>query len=105
MSRAGDPWVNTRLPARGLLDRAKLLCYPQMCRPIAWFAYPEPLRGGWAWGQPYLNGAVAAEESDFGKGKIYLFGPEITFRGQPNGTFKFLFNAIYLAGATPVRLP
>ena len=27
-------------------------------------------------------------------GKVYLFGPEITFRAQPHGTFKFLFNAI-----------
>ncbi len=72
----------------------------------------EPLRSGWAWGQQYLNGAVAAVESDVGKGKVYLFGPEITFRGQPHGTFKFLFNAIYLAGAigdasvnSPVALP
>jgi hypothetical protein len=72
---------------------------------IAWFASPDPLRSGWAWGQQYLNGAVAAVESDVGKGKVYLFGPEITFRGQPHGTFKFLFNAIYLAGASSVTLP
>jgi len=39
-----------------------------------------------------------------GRGKVYLFGPEITFRAQPHGTFKFLFNAIYLSGATPVTL-
>ena len=44
-------------------------------------------------------------QSDVGKGKVYLFGPEITFRGQPHGTFKFLFNAIYLAGAESVTLP
>jgi hypothetical protein len=74
-------------------------------RPIAWFAGPEPLRSGWAWGQHYLNGAVGAVEASVGKGSVYLFGPEITFRGQPHGTFKFLFNAIYLAGATPVTLP
>ena len=34
-------------------------------------------------------------EANYGKGKVYLFGPEITFRGQPHGTFKFLFNGIY----------
>jgi len=45
-----------------------------------------------------------AVEGDVGKGKVYLFGPEITFRAQPYGTFKFLFNAIYLAGATKVTL-
>ena len=74
-------------------------------QPVAWFASAEPLRSGWAWGQQYLNGAVAAVQSDVGKGKVYLFGPEITFRGQPHGTFKFLFNAIYLAGAESVTLP
>jgi hypothetical protein len=36
---------------------------------------------------------------------VYLFGPEIAFRAQPHGTFKFLFNAIYLAGAAPATLP
>jgi hypothetical protein len=74
-------------------------------RQIAWFAGAEPLRSGWAWGQHYLNGAVGAVEANVGKGRVYLFGPEITFRAQPHGTFKFLFNAIYLAGATPVTLP
>ena len=29
----------------------------------------------------------------------YLFGPEITFRAQPHGTFKFLFNGIYAGSA------
>ena len=28
-----------------------------------------------------------------------LIGPEITFRGQPHGTFKLLFNGIYYATA------
>jgi hypothetical protein len=34
-----------------------------------------------------------------GKGNMLLFGPEITFRGQPHGTFKFLFNSIYYSTA------
>ena len=29
-------------------------------KPVAWYASAEPLRSGWAWGQQYLNGAVAA---------------------------------------------
>ena len=36
-------------------------------------------------------------DATVGKGKLFLFGPEITFRAQPHGTFKFLFNGIYLA--------
>jgi hypothetical protein len=74
-------------------------------RAVAWYAGAEPLRSGWAWGQHYLNGAVAAAEASLGEGKLYLFGPEITFRGQPHGTFKLLFNAIQLSGAKSVTLP
>jgi hypothetical protein len=73
-------------------------------RTVAWFPGPEPLRSGWAWGQGYLQGGAAALDARVGKGKLFLFGPLITFRGQPHASFKFLFNAIYYAGATPVRL-
>ena len=66
-------------------------------RPLAWFANEAPLRSGWAWGQSYLDGAVEAVEAPIGKGTLYLFAPEITFRGQPHGTFKWLFNGIYSA--------
>ena len=31
-----------------------------------------------------------------------LFGPEITFRAQPHGTFKFLFNGIHSSRAEQV---
>jgi hypothetical protein len=64
-------------------------------RPVAWFASSAPLRSGWAWGQHYLEDGVAVAEAEVGKGHLLLFGPEITFRGQPHGTFKFLFNGIY----------
>ena len=64
-------------------------------RAVAWFDSAAPLRSGWAWGQNYLEGGAAVVEANVGKGKVYLFGPEITFRGQPHGTFKFLFNGIY----------
>jgi hypothetical protein len=62
-------------------------------RPLAWFPNAAPLRSGWAWGQSYLDGAVEAVEVSIGKGMLYLFAPEITFRGQPHGTFKWLFNS------------
>ena len=68
-------------------------------RPVAWFASKEPLRSGWAWGQHYLEGGAAAVEAAVGKGKVFLLGPEITFRAQPHGTFKFLFNSIYYGTA------
>jgi hypothetical protein len=64
-------------------------------RPIAWFAGDKNLRSGWAWGQAYLRDGVAAFEATVGKGKLDVFGPEITFRAQTHGTFKFLFNQLY----------
>ena len=67
-------------------------------RPVAWFGDAAPLRSGWALGQRYLEGGVQVIEAPVGAGSVYLFAPEITFRAQPHGTFKFLFNAIYLAG-------
>jgi hypothetical protein len=64
-------------------------------KAVAWFPNATPLRSGWAWGQAYLDGAVEAAEATIGKGKLYMFAPEITFRAQPHGTFKWLFNGIY----------
>jgi len=64
-------------------------------KPIAWFATDKVLHSGWAWGQAYLKDGVAAFVAKVGKGKLYAFGPEITFRGQTHGTFKLLFNQLY----------
>jgi hypothetical protein len=64
-------------------------------RPLAWFATATPLRSGWAWGQSYLQDGVTAFEAKYGKGKLYAFGPEITFRAQTHGTFKWMFNQLY----------
>ena len=66
-------------------------------RAVAWFDSASPLRSGWAYGQGYLDGGVEVVEAPVGKGRLFMFAPEITFRAQPHGTFKFLFNGIYLA--------
>lgn len=64
-------------------------------KPLAWFPNADPLRSGWAWGQSYLQDGVAAFEASYGKGKLFAFGPEITFRAQTHGTFKWMFNQLY----------
>ena len=87
-------------PVFRLLPDAKL----KGLNAVAWFPGTETLRSGWAWGQHYLNGGTIMAEAKVGKGNVFLFGNEITFRAQPHGTFKFLFNGIYCAGATPVKL-
>lgn len=73
-------------------------------KAVAWFDSPTPLRSGWAWGQRYLENSAAVLDANVGKGKLFLFGPEILFRSQPHGTFKFLFNGIYYGRSETVNL-
>lgn len=68
----------------------------QGIKPLLWFGKEDSLRSGWAWGQSYLRDGVAAFVAPVGKGKLYAFGPEITFRAQSHSTFKLLFNELYL---------
>ena len=72
--------------------------------PIAWFDSASPLRSGWAWGQELLDGGVTVVEAPLGRGRVVLFGPEITFRAQSHGTFKFLFNGIYYRSGVARRV-
>lgn len=65
---------------------------------VAWFDSKAPLRSGWAFGQDYLEGGVAIADARVGQGRLVLYGPQITFRGQSHGTFKLLFNGIVRAG-------
>jgi hypothetical protein len=75
-------------------------------RRVAWFMGASPLRSGWALGQSFLDGGVAVVDAQLGRGRVLLFGPEVTFRAQSHGTFKFLFNAIYYGTALPSpRMP
>ncbi len=74
-------------------------------RPVAWFDSKKPLRSGWALGEGYLDQGVAVVDAAVGGGRLFLYGPEITFRGQPHGTFKLLFNGIYYGKAELVSLP
>ncbi|MCX6955343.1 MAG: peptidase, partial [Verrucomicrobia bacterium] len=68
-------------------------------KPLAWFPNDKPLKSGWAWGQKYLKDGVVAAQATVGTGTLYLYGGEMAFRGQTHGTFKLVFNALYLATA------
>jgi hypothetical protein len=63
--------------------------------PLAWYPTASALRSGWAFGQAYLQDGVAAFEANVGKGKLFVYGPEITFRAQTHSTYKMLFNQLY----------
>jgi hypothetical protein len=88
-------------PVFNLLPTASL----KHTEPVAWFANAKPLDSGWAWGQQYLKDGVAVAEAPVGEGKVFVLGPEVTFRGQPHGTFKLLFNGLYYGSAKTMTLP
>lgn len=64
-------------------------------RSVAWFDSAAPLRSGWAWGQKVLDGASEIVSAPLGRGHVVLYGPQVHFRGQTHGAFRFLFNGIY----------
>jgi hypothetical protein len=71
----------------------------QGVRAIGSFDSATPLLSGWAWGQEHLEGGVGALEADYGRGKLLIYGPNLTFRAQPHGMFPLLFNGIYYGAA------
>ena len=90
-----------------MFDRSPVFALPagqSATGRVAWFASATPLRSGWAMGQAHLEGGVAVVDAQVGRGRVLLFGPEIVFRAQAHGTFKFLFNGIHYSKAEPVRL-
>ena len=63
---------------------------------IARYADKDILMSGWATGQDkYLKGKAAMLNVKHGEGNVVLFGFRPQFRGQPRGTYKLIFNAIY----------
>ena len=87
-----------RSPVFGLLPGAD----EKGVRPLAHFATDAPLESGWAWGQRYLEGGTPLLEAPVGHGRLFLFGPDVTFRGQTHGAFPFLFNAALRGGGEEV---
>ena len=72
---------------------------------VAWFEGKETLDSGWAQGQDLLDGTTAVVEAKSGEGKVFVMGPEVTFRGEPHATFKLLFNGLFYGAAKPATLP
>jgi hypothetical protein len=72
--------------------------------PVAWFEGAETLDSGWALGQQMLEGATAVIEARSGEGKVFVMGPEVTFRGEPHATFKLLFNGLFYGASKPATL-
>ncbi|MFY9343232.1 MAG: M14 metallopeptidase family protein [Planctomycetota bacterium] len=65
---------------------------------VARYRGMDTLVSGWAIGEEFLVGKAAALCARVGKGRVVLFGADVTYRGQPLATFKLFFHAILTAG-------
>jgi hypothetical protein len=99
------------------LDISHPLCFGMSPRQAVWFesgpvfeasrqgnpaarsvlSYPQNdiLASGWLLGEQLLAGRSAVMDVAVGRGHLVLFGIRPQYRGQPNATFKLVFNGLY----------
>ncbi len=70
-----------------------------VARTIARYPGTNALQSGWIGGPEYLYDKAGAVEVAHGKGRVVLLGFRAQFRGQPQATFKLLFNALHWSAA------
>ena len=70
---------------------------PRGTPPTPVLRYPggDVLASGWLLGEQYLTTRAAVMDQPVGDGHIVLFGIRPQYRGQPNATFKLVFNGLY----------
>jgi hypothetical protein len=64
-------------------------------KSVAKYSGENLLMSGWIHGERMIQQKSAILEVPYEKGKLILLGFPVQFRGQPYGTFKLLFNAIF----------
>ena len=66
---------------------------------VATYPGKDVLMSGWLMGERYLHNKAAIIEVTVDKGRVVLLGFRTQHRAQPHGTFKLLFNSIYLGSS------
>ncbi len=77
---------------------------PLSPRVVARYPASGLLMSGWMLGEPLLAGQAAVVDAPLGRGRVILLGVRAQHRGQPHGTFKFLFNSLYISALRDDRL-
>ena len=70
---------------------------PEHVRVVAHYPENPLLLSGWTHGEQRLYGRAAIVEAALEQGRVVLLGIRAQHRGQAHGTFKLLFNSVYLA--------
>jgi hypothetical protein len=86
--------MNKKTPAYFINSSAYEITDSSKINSIAKYGEKDILLSGWIYGENYLNGKTAIAETNYGKGKIILFGFRPQHRGQTYGTFPFIFNTL-----------
>jgi len=68
---------------------------------IAGYADSNLLMSGYLKGESYLAGRASALDVPLGRGRVILLGFGVQNRAQPHGTFKLLFNSLFLGALQP----
>jgi len=79
----------------------RLLPYIRESRAIGYYVDENPLLSGWLIGHEKLAGMTALAEIPVERGRVIMFGFKVQSRAQTHGTFKLLFNAIYVSRTEP----
>lgn len=62
------------------------------------YAEDDLLMSGWALGEKqYLGNKAAVMNVKYGSGNVVLYGFRPQFRGQPHGTYKLIFNPLFMS--------
>jgi len=56
------------------------------------------LRSGWLLGENVVANRTSVVDAKVGSGNVVLLGMSVQHRAESHGTYKLLFNSLYLAG-------
>ncbi len=83
-----------RSPVFRVVDQDEAADPPIRVDTVLSYAANDALASGWAIGAKHLADRPAALDIHVGAGRIFLFGSDVLYRGQPWTTFKLVFNAL-----------
>ena len=72
---------------------------PETITAVASYPSDDLLKSGWLMGEGVITERAAVVDAVVEDGRIVLLGFRTQHRGQPHGTFKLLFNSLYVAAS------